>query len=338
MVRPKKHPCLDCKNNVEETQASVQCTICSRWIHKDCGIGDRMYELILEVTESMGSHVWSCEGCSVGLAKLNKLVQNHDREIREIRKDVDVLKSKQSDTVDLNNRVESLVTDVKDLKAMPKTDNDTVYEEIRLRESKRMNLMIFGINEPNTTLDDKAKRKLDEDVILDIFEELGYNLKMKDDIKFMSRLGKTSTRPIVVGFRSQECRDKILNNTWKLSKSEEFKDISVNPDLTPKQLEEEKKLKLEAENRNEEMAEKEPEVAKNFTWKLVGLRGQRLLRKVARGEEPVTNNYQQRSNTRTTFTRARIPSQRRVRAEMEDNDIEEENQPSQQRRKTNRMH
>ena len=224
---------------------------------------------------------------------------------------------------------------------MPKTDNDTVYDEIRLRESKRTNIMIFGIDEPSFTLDDKAKRRVDEDVILDIFEEIGFKLKMKEDIKFMSRLGKSDTRPIVIGFRSQECRDKILNNTWKLSKSTVFKDISVNPDLTPKQLEEEKKLKLEAETRNEEMAEKEPEAAKNFTWKLIGQRGQRLLRKVPKGEVPVATNYQQRSNVRNT--RARIPSQIRTRAEMEEGENsvmveEEENQLSQQRKKTSRAH
>lgn len=300
-----------------------------------------MYELILEVSESMGSHVWSCEGCSVGLAKLNKMVQNHDREIREIRKDVDVLKSKQSDTSALNDKVEDLVSDVKDLKAMPKTDNNTVFEEIRLRESKKMNLMIFGIEEPSPALDDNGKRKADEDAILDIFDEVGHKLKMKEDIKFMSRIGKTSTRPIVVGFRSLECREGILNNTWKLGKSAEFKDISINPDLTPKQLEEERNLKLEADRRNKEMTDKEPEAAKNFTWKLVGQRGQRLLKKVAKGEEPATTNtFQQRNSTRTI--RPRIPSQRRPRAEMEEEDANLEDvveiQPSQQRRKANRLY
>lgn len=335
MPGKKKYPCLECKKNVDEGQPSVQCTICNRWIHKDCGLGDKLYNLILEVKESMGSHCWSCEGCSIGIAKMNKMVQNHDREIRELRKDVDDLKTQQSATKDLDERVTTLSSDLESLKTQPKSDNDAVFEEMRLRESKKLNVMIFGIDEPNPRLNDKAKKKVDEDVMLELFEELGSKLQMKDDIKFVARVGKAATtRPVVVGFRSQEARDKIMNSGWKLSKSTVFKNVSISPDLTARQVEEEKKLKKEAEARNEALIENDPDEAKNYTWKLVGVRGQRYIKKV---ENAV--NSQQQGKDRAPI-RGRIPSHRRTRAEMEDEDNmeeEEEGLLSQQRRKTYRQ-
>ena len=60
----------------------------------------------------------------------------------------------------------------------------------------------------------------------------------------------------------------------------EYKKISISPDLTRKQLEEEAELKEEVEKRNKLMKENNPEEAKHFVWKLAGLKGQRYLEKV----------------------------------------------------------
>ena len=332
----KKYPCIECKENVEESQHSVQCTICSRWIHKDCGVGDKLYNLILEISESIGRHCWSCEGCGIGLSKMNKMVQNHDREIRELRKDVDELKKQKPDTENLDNRITALATDVANLKTQPKSDNEIVFEELSLRESKRSNIMVFGIKDPNSELGDNAKKKVDEDSVLELLQELGFKLKMKEDIKFLSRVGKASAKkPIVVGFRSQVVRDKILNSAYKLGESTFFKDVSISPDLTTRQLEEDKRVSREAEAKNKEMMENESNEAKNFIWKAVGQRGQRYLKKVA-----LTNAEKEKSK-KIPPLRLRIPSHKR-KAEMENEEEEvevvEELPQSQQRKKSHKQY
>ena len=50
----------------------------------------------------------------------------------------------------------------------------------------------------------------------------------------------------------------MLNNTCKLAKTE-YKDISIAPDLTKKQREEDNKLGKEAEKKNEELEGEEEE-------------------------------------------------------------------------------
>lgn len=332
MPNKKKFPCIECKENVEESHHSVQCTICSRWIHKNCGVGDKLYNLILEISESMGSHCWSCEGCGIGLSKMNKMVQNHDREIRELRKDVDELKKQKPDIKNLDDRMTSLASDVANLKTQPKSDNETVFEELTLRESKRSNIMVFGTEDPNPELGDKAKKQADEETVLELLLELGFELKMRNDIKFLARVGKAAAKkPIVVGFRSQEVRDKVLNSAYKLGESIIFKDVSVAPDLTIRQLEDDNRVVKEAEAKNKEMGEKEPEEAKNFIWKAVGQRGQRYLKKVALTDKE--------KNRKIPPLRLRIPSFKRKPAmENEEEEIEEELPPSQQRKKSQKQY
>ncbi len=59
--------------------------------------------------------------------------------------------------------------------------------------------------------------------------------------------------------------------------SDKFYDVTVGPDLTKKQRDEEAELRSEAERRNEELTEED--VQKNLHWAVVGARGENAYRK-----------------------------------------------------------
>ena len=73
-------------------------------------------------------------------------------------------------------------------------------------------------------------------------------------------------------------------------------------------LKKEKKMLAEANQKNQEMSDTD---AKNFTWKLVGIRGHRMLRKV-------------KINQQDNPMRERTASMRRTRSEMEEGEEEGE--------------
>ena len=317
MAKGKKEEflCLQCHQKVTENQHSVCCSICDRWIHKDCGLDDDEYKLIDKMYRKKGSHCWSCDGCSLGLSKLQKMIVNNTREINTLKQNVSDLedaRNKHREDIDANaTKLINLEKDVCELKEREPTasSKDDFMDEIDLRESKKANLMIFTLPEPDTNLSNKEKKDADIETVLDVFNCLNVDVDSNADIKFIYRVGEIGEkpRPLSVGFRNPQTKDSILKNAWKLAKSK-HKKVSLAPDLTPLQLQKEKKMFTEAEEKNKELSDSD---AKNYIWKLVGMRGHRMLRKV-------------KINQQDSQMRERTASMRRRRSEMEEEEEEGE--------------
>jgi hypothetical protein len=314
--KKEEYFCLQCKLKVAENQFSVACSICDRWIHKDCGLDEDEYKLVDKMFQKKGFHCWSCDGCAKGLSKLHKMIVSNQREIASLREDVTEIQvttdKNVNDIVTNAEGIDSLRKDVEELKSTENSgfNNEGVLEELDLRESKKANLMIFSIPEPDETLEPLLKKKADIQTMKDICASIDVNLNSESDIKFIYRVGELGekSRPLSLGFRNAGVRDRILKNAWKLNKSDEYKKISLAPDLTPLQLKKEKKLLAEAEEKNKELSDTD---AKNYVWKLIGIRGNRILRKVKR-------------TAQGTQKKTRTASVRRTRAEMEEGEVEEE--------------
>jgi hypothetical protein len=92
----------------------------------------------------------------------------------------------------------------------------------------------------------------------------------ENDIKFCRRVGarKERGRPLIIGFYNKATRDRIV-------KAELPEDITVGPDMTKKQREEEIEIWKEMEDKNKSRTE--DQVAKNLYWRLVGPKGERRL-------------------------------------------------------------
>ena len=299
--------CIECKEKVTSKQYSVACCVCERWVHKDCGIDDDEYKLIDKIFKKKGSHFWSCDGCSLGLSKLQIIAHKNREEINTLKdkyEELNTAKEQQSaDIQDAKEEISILKKDVSDLKSKDPVgnDNESVYKELDLRESKKMNLMFYKVPEQDSNLTAKEKKSIDETKIQEIIAEVGLTIDVEKDLKFVARVGVFSedkVRPVTIGFRNVDTRDKVLTSAWMLGKSKTYHEISISPDLTKIQLSKEKELQQEAKDNNDALS---GEDAKNYIWKLIGVRGQRQLKRVKKKEDP----------------RPRTQSVRRTRQEME---------------------
>ncbi len=305
--------CIECKEKVTGKQYSVSCSICDRWLHKDCGLDDDEYKLIDKIFQKKGSHFWSCDGCSRGLSKLQQMVTSNKVEIDSLKLRVDSLEtSDESQTADIaqaKKDIKLLTDDVGELKNSGGGSKETVYSELDLREHKKFNIIIYGVPEQDENEQPSVKKSKDSSLVSEIFTDISVKVDMKNDVKFLARVGEfknNKTRPITIGFRETNTRDKVLSSAWKLGKSRTNRQISISPDLTKIQLANDKKLREEVEAKNDSLSTEE---AKNFVWKLVGIKGQRQMRKERIRETTTRPDYRTRTN-----------SMRRTREEMEEDD------------------
>ena len=96
-------------------------------------------------------------------------------------------------------------------------------------------------------------------------------------------------RPLLIIFKHKNDRDALLEKAPKLSKDEDeyWKKISVVADLTQKQRELEKNMFRKAEMRN--LQRSADEQSKNLCHKVIGRRGERILRVVELRENEFIN-------------------------------------------------
>jgi len=120
----------------------------------------------------------------------------------------------------------------------------------------------------------------------------------EDAVRFCRRVGekKGDPRPLVCGFREEKDKNKVLRNAWKLEGTG-FEKVSLCPDLTRKQREEEADMRKEADRRNAEELTDE-DLAKNLRWAAVGDRGQRFLVKTTAREPRTRGRGGQRTGER----------------------------------------
>jgi hypothetical protein len=191
-----------------------------------------------------------------------------------------------SKTVDANTaalkvtdkKVENIRTELKKkdekTEKLIKQGEHSVYEEMRKRETRRLNVVFFGIPELNERgATGQEKLDWDKQSCFNVFNALEVDLGDKS-IKFCRRVGEKGDRPrpVVMGFWTEAERALLLRNVKRLEKTM-FSDISVAPDLTKIQREEEKEMQKEAERRTAQLSKEDK--AKNLQWLVVGNRGEK---------------------------------------------------------------
>jgi|TARA_B110001454_G_scaffold205407_1_gene214973 hypothetical protein len=193
----------------------------------------------------------------------------------EIGKLSDSLTLLQKETTEVKAKVETLevrVSEVEEkvLRSETKSSEETqVYEELQMREAKKCNIVVFGLEESEGVPDRSAVTQL----LNEIDATADFHLY---------RAGKSSPtdnkRPIIVKFLSTAQQEKVLHNVSKLRGKEDYKTVSLSPDLTKRQRElnkqQEIKLRDEAEKRNAYLSQ---EQKNDGIWVPWGRRGARRL-------------------------------------------------------------
>jgi len=295
-----KYPCLRCKKNVTKNSKSVRCGTCQFWVHTECeNISAELYSILAHPEKFGGAISWTCESCLASSARIEQTVKAYTDKIREIEARVT---GTEDGIRDLGKKMEKM-----DEKISKKEENvdkkiqkgeKGILEEMREREVRRMNLMIYRVPELD---DDRAtgmeRIDFDKKQCSKIFHAIEVRLK-EDDIKFCRRVGERGeeSRPLLVGLYSEADKDRVLRYARKLEHTR-YKEVAICQDLTKKQRDEELDLKREAEKRNEDLNEEDK--AKNLRWAVVGARGEkRLIKTTARDNSNRQDGHQRRGGAR----------------------------------------
>ena len=320
-----KYPCIECKKDVTgKNGGGLQCSICARWQHKSCGIPESTYQLAVDMKENRGSHIWTCEGCGTGLSNLQKMIQMQDTKIRTVELDVEKVKTRvttnEGSIAENSGRITKVEEDFKEIKKnVSSKPEEVLIKEMDAREEKKCNIIIHGIEESDSE-SIKDRKQDDEEAVLELFDFLGEEIDSKNDIKFITRIGEKSKnmdshRPMLLGFRRLESREKILGKGWKLARSI-YKHISISPDLTKRQREKDKNQWKECEKLNKELSEDDK--AKNLEWRPIGAPGLRRPAKL-----PAREGQENRTKKRVERVgRSRLLSQKRRRSPSSKDDSE----------------
>ena len=200
-------------------------------------------------------------------------------------KDLTNLVTKANDSIKtVNEKFDQHTTEIENIKKDRENTimvaESNVYTEMAEREARKCNLVVYGIPEADSNLSNNDKKEQDITEFLEVLTEINCATNVKDDIKIAIRLGQkredNTDRPLLIGLKKEQVKEHILDNAWRL-KNSTYSDVSISPDLTKKQRNEERKMKEKAEEMNRNLDE---ETAKKWVWKAIGQRGKKRLLQV----------------------------------------------------------
>ena len=287
--RPKKkNPCGHCKEECA-TGTSVPCGFCEVSFHGKCidGLSDAFLETCDRNNKMYGGSMFLCMCCRKLTGKVNKTFKEYDVKMAKYEERLKIL--------DLENKIlqekvgrlegkteqatEGIVRVEKGIETEIEKAKEQLGSELKEREERSENVVLYGIEESSENDKEKAKEE-DEVKVHQMAMAMGVEVKGVIVRKF--RAGKKDEtkgkgRPMIVKIEDEETRAKIIANARRLSKDANWKNVYVSQDMTFKQREEARKeearLKAEAEAKNES----ETDTGKPGKWIVVGPRGRRRI-------------------------------------------------------------
>jgi hypothetical protein len=207
---------------------------------------------------------------------MNHRVKQLEEEMEEMRTACDKndsgLQKLQQDVGKLAEEVKQQAKKVEET-AKTTASGSSIFEELRERESRRLNVVMYGIGEAPADMTGLERWDWDLQSCGNLFSDLSLGLQ-RDCIKFCRRVGEVGPqpRPMVVGFYEEGTKVKVLRCD---TRGTAFSNVEIGPDLTKQQKQEELDMKNEAVKRNREMGDSDR--AKNLAWLVVGPRGEKRL-------------------------------------------------------------
>ena len=259
-----------------KSSEAIQCGICFVWVHAACeGFTKEQFKTFSDLSKSFPNIAYCCKlnGC---LTRLNQLVASKDTsklvspvEIGETLRDLEKKYSLLNETItktfanvdtlssnntELQNKISNLA---KSVDSNPGIQVNTVsvtkiVDEYRDIERRKWNVIVFNAPEPKSA--DISQRKTeDREFFNSLVEDIGI---APVDIADVTRLGAkvaNKSRPLRVQLNNLSQRRSVLSNAKKLrnSSSRSFKEIFINPDLSPKERQAQKELRSELARRKE---------------------------------------------------------------------------------------
>ena len=239
--------CRQCAEEVKAAQCAIACDKCAVFYHIECiGVSKEKYKMIMEdaALDQPALHYY-CPFCRVkcmeAVAKID-LLEGQTRNLA-------------SNVAKLTERVENLESKV------VKTVSQNVRTELDERndiERRKNNVVVFNMPESNTKdswYSNDIKQEDTAAIVKIISKSVGVNVSKPNKIKDVLRLGQKNQgkpRPLKVFFTDIDVKRQVLQNSKRLKGSEHHSNIYINPDLTPKQRENDFNLRKELKVRRTE--------------------------------------------------------------------------------------
>ena len=237
------------QKGVKGTEAGLECDLCHYWFHTKCeGVGADLYKALqkfeeaVRVGRSNSAIKWYCDSCARTVEKVNgRLLQLEMGQVR-LMDEMEKLKEKMNQEMkELKEELEEKLSSHKD--KVRAEGEEPAGSALDIEKRKDM-VVIRGIQE---------SEDMDEKVGM-IMKELGFSKQYQ----VMGRIGGLRKRGaeesdiadigrnrlVSLKMESVAVKWRVVSGSRKLSNSENFKDIFISPDLTRKQAEEDRKVRL----------------------------------------------------------------------------------------------
>ena len=231
----KEQTCAGCKGAVNEHVKALQCEFCAVWSCLVCtGVPEQVYDLDME--NKIPGFVWTCNSCIHAIPTIKNLSQvlgGVKDEQLQCRSDINTLNTK----VDkLENSIEDKV--------------QQAVEEYRDRENRKFNIIVHQV--PESSLQEAKDRNAeDTNIVNQLLADIGVQ---EATVSSVVRLGKRIPdrhRLMKVTLDSVPRKIQALRNAKKLQNTFKWKEVFITPDMTPKEREKNKLLRMELKRRRD---------------------------------------------------------------------------------------
>lgn len=252
----KGSSCGTCLIEVKSTENGLQCEWCLRWFHSNCEkVSGQEYKRLSDKNCKLR---WFCRSCNSNFPKFRKVQSKLEEENKQLRLENESLKDilKQ-----LQDKMECFKTEImKEIKDELREEQD--------KEKRKPNLILFQMTESDST-DMKEVVEHDQAISMDFFTN-GVNVS-EVEIEEVIRLGKKQNingptgeqeselaprprpRPLLVKLKNERMKWTILKNAKNLKYARnEYRKISIVPDLTPKEREIDKNLRAQLKEKRDQ--------------------------------------------------------------------------------------
>jgi hypothetical protein len=134
--------CLGCGQKFKKSEAALMCTVCGLWSHKKCAnVSDEFFNMLAKQNKATGRAYWACRPCSIYAEGMNHRLKEVQEKAQEA---LTVAQASKKETGELRAYVEKEKERVE--KRMEHCET-SMLEEMNLREEKRKNVVIYGMEE-----------------------------------------------------------------------------------------------------------------------------------------------------------------------------------------------
>ena len=258
--------------------------------------------MLEEQVKNTGSAFWACRPCTAYSQGITRKVKDIDMKVTGLQEEVKEMQQEvkgiQSELKLVDSRVKKMEGGVQKL---VEDNNKVIFEEMRERESRRLNVVMHGVPEhPDQAAPGKEKQTWDKSLCIKICKALDLDYS-EEVIKFCRRVGtaEEGPRPLVAGFYTEMEKSMLMRRAKQLEETE-YKEVKVAHDLTRRQRKEERDLWVEMEAKNGTRTEEQ--LAKNLAWAVVGARGEKrlVIQPSRQGPPPARGNRRGRGRPATS--------------------------------------